>query len=182
MLGALAIAFGTSAAGNILQGQQARAQAKAQNKMTRQQNRLNAMEAARSIASVRLQGAQTRRQSSEDLATAYRMAGSAVGTARAESAAAGVKGASIDAAAQDVQVELDRAKGELAENAITNAHNMNQQIRQIAVQTRLNFGRMQSKPSYGNIIARSAVQSAMSVGSQYAMNYFNFGAGEASDA
>lgn len=176
MLPALALSFGMSAAQSYFGGIQDQAMAKAKNRQIRAQNKTNAVEAAYSIANIRLQGAQARKQSASDLAMAARMAGTATGEATAASAAAGVKGASVDAAAQDIQVELDRARGEVQESAIMDAFNMNQQIRNLAVQTRLNFGTMQHVPSMGNIIARSAMNGAMSAGSQYAASYFKFGA------
>lgn len=178
MLGALALSFGMSAGQGILGGIQQREQAKAQNALTKKQNRLNAMEASRSIASMRLQGAQQRKQAASDLAMAGRMADSAKGDAVASSAAAGVKGASIDAAAQDIDIELGRARAEVQQSTINNAHNRNEQIRSLVAQTRMNFGTMQNVPSIGRVLARSAVQGGLSAGSNYANSYFQFGAGE----
>lgn len=175
MLAALALSFGMSAAQGVLGGIQQRKQAQAQNALTKKQNRLNAMEAAHSIAGMRLQGAQARKQAASDMAVAGRMADSATGDAVASAAAAGVKGASIDAVAQDIDIELGRAKAEVQQSVINNTHNRNEQIRSLAVQTRLNLGTFQNVPSVGRVVAGAAVQGALTAGSQYASSFFKFG-------
>jgi len=179
MLPALAVAFGAQAAQGILAGAQRREEVKAQNKLTAQQNRTNATEAAYTIANVQIQQAAVRRQAAGDLNTAQRMAMIATGDSTAQAAAAGVKGASVDAVQQDVGIELDRATGEIQSSAITQEANLNDQIRSIAVQTRLNFGTFSEAPGWKGIIGQAAVSGAMSAGTSYAQNYFKFGASTA---
>jgi len=176
MLAALAVSFGLSAGRNLLSGMQQRSQIEAQNEATKAQNRLNAMEAVRSIAGTRLQQAAVRQQTAKDLSTAQRMANMATGQATAQAAAAGVRGATVDAVADDIQIELDRAQAEVQDSAIMQEFNLNERIRSIAAQTKMNLGRLTEVPSYGSILFGAVAGGAMSAGSQYAQQYFKFGA------
>jgi hypothetical protein len=176
MLAALAVSFGVSTAQNILAGQQQREATKAQNQATKAQNRINAVEAVRAIQGTRMQAAAVREQAAKDLSTAQRMANMATGQATAQAAAAGVRGATVDAVADDIAIELDRAQAEVQDSAIMQEFNLNERIRSIAAQTRMNLGRLTKVPSYGNILASAVAGGAMSAGSQYAQQYFKFGA------
>lgn len=175
MLAALAVSFGVSAGQNLLSGMAQRDQLKAQNEAQKRQNRQNAVEAARSIASTKIQQAAVRQQAAQDLSTAQRMAMTALGGSTAQAAAAGVRGASVDAMATDIDIELGRARGEIEQAAVTQEYNLNQRIRDIAVQTRLNFGQLSKVPSYRSMALQAVAGGAMSAGSQYAKSYFKFG-------
>jgi len=187
MLPMLLLAFGTTAASQMMKGQeQKRAlelqqrQMEFQNEMTAGTNTRNAQEALRTIAGVRMQESQMRQQAARDLSTAERMANMARGEQTAMAAAVGVKGASVDAVASDIEVELDRARREIQDTGVTNAFNANERVRSIAVQTNLNVGRLLDPssvnvPSTSRIIGQAALAGAMSAGSTYAQNYFKFG-------
>jgi hypothetical protein len=175
MLPALAMMFAANAGQSLLGGLAEREQIKQQNKLIKQQNRTNTMETLYSVSLLDIQAAQSRMQAAQDLSTAGRMAKAATGDVVAQAAAAGVKGASVDAAAADIDRELGEAEASIERAAIDQAFNTNEQQRSMLAQTRANLGRLADVPSFGNILLRSAISGASQAGQAYASNYFQFG-------
>ncbi len=167
--------FAVNAGSSLLQGSQQRKQIKAQNKALRQANIANTEEAMYSIGTIRVQQADMRMQAQRQQAEAVRAAGQAAGDARTLAAAAGVKGASVDAVQYDVEKSLDDALAEIQISAINSQFNLNQQIRQVARQTAANLHQYQKVPSTGDILRQSILSGAMAAGQAYAGQFFQFG-------
>lgn len=174
-IGALALAFGLSAGKSLLGGLQNRALQKEENKSILETNRLKLVEMAHALGQTQVQHAAVRSQAATDLNTAGRMANTAGGDARAQAAAAGVRGASVDAVQNDIEMELSRAIGEIETAAIVQTYNLNEQARSIAQSTLHNLGYLNKVASPLQVLGSSLVDGALSAGSQYASAYFKFG-------
>ena len=175
MLPAMAMMFAAQAGGNLLQGLAQREQAKEQNKLIKRQNRVNTLETLHTVSLMELQAAQARQQAASDLSTAGRMARAATGDVVSQAAAAGVKGASVDAAVSDIDRELGEAEAGIERSVIDQTFNIQEQQRSVVAQTKNNLGRLAEIPSIGQVLTRSAVQAVVQTGQQYAQNYFQFG-------
>ena len=172
---ALAVSFGINAVQGLLGGLQKRAAQKAENKAIKANNRRQLVEMSYAIGQGRVQEAALRAQAAQDLHTAGRMASSAKGNARAQAAAAGVKGASVQAVQNDIDMELSRVVGEVGTNLITQQYNLNEQARSIAVSTLNNFGQLNKVASPLALAGQAAIGGALSTGSIYAEGLFKFG-------
>ena len=174
-IGALALAFGMSAGKSLLGGLQNRALQKQENKLIRENNRLKLVEMSYALGQTQVQQAAVRQQAATDLNTAGRMANTAGGDARAQAAAAGVRGASVDAVQDDIAMELSRAIGEIETRTITQTYNLNEQARSIAQSTLHNLGYLNKVASPAQVLGSSLVSGALNAGAQYASAYFQFG-------
>lgn len=178
VVAALATSFGLNASKSLLGGLQNRSLQEAQNRHIRENNRLRLVEMSRAIGNTQVQAAAVRAQAATDLNTAGRMANTASGDATAQAAAAGVRGASVDAVQSDIQMELSRAIGEIETATIASTYNLNEQARNIAQSTLLNLGYLNKVASPAEMLGSAAVYGGLSTGSVYAEQYFKFGGRE----
>lgn len=169
--------FAMSAGQNALQGRQQQQAAIAQNKEISKANAANAAEAFQAVSSIEVQRGFLRKQTAKDLHLAVRAANESGSTVAAAAAAAGVRGASVDAVQQEIDQDLSEAQGEIEQAHINNEYNLNQSIRELLTQTRLNFGSLQNVPSTASILGNALVAGGLSAAGTYANQYFKFGSG-----
>lgn len=174
-LPALLAIGGLSAAQGIFGGLQQRQQIKAQNKLTKEANRRNVLEAFQGVSAIEVQRGQVRTQTAKNLQLAGRMADEVRGSTRAAQAAAGVKGASVDATLDDIDREQAEVSVELQQQHITQEYDLNNRIRELMTGTRAGLGQLQKVPSIGSILLGGLVQGGLSAGSAYASQAFKFG-------
>lgn len=174
-LPALLAIGGLSAAQGIFGGLQQRQQIKAQNKLTKEANRRNVLEAFQGVSAIEVQRGQVRTQTAKNLQLAGRMADEARGSTRAAQAAAGVKGASVDATLDDIDREQAEVSVELQQQHVAQEYDLNNSIRELMVGTSAGLGQLQKVPSTGSIILGGLVQGGLSAGSAYATQAFHFG-------
>lgn len=174
-LPALLAIGGLSAAQSIFGGLQQRKQIKEQNKLTLAANRRNVLEAFQGVSAIEVQRGRVRTQAAKDLELAGRMADEARGSTRAAQAAAGVKGASVDATLGEIDQEQAEVSVELQQQQINQEYDLNNRIRELVVGTRAGLGQLQKVPSVGSIILGGIVQGGLSAGSAYAQQAFKFG-------
>lgn len=174
LLALLAIG-GLSAAQGIFSGLQQRRQIKAQNKLTKEANRRNVLEAFQGVSAIEVQRGRVRTQTAKNLQLAGRMADEARGSTRAAQAAAGVKGASVDATLDDIDREQAEVSFELQQQHIAQEYDLNNRIRELMARTRAGLWQLQKVPSIGSIIIGGLVQGGMSAGAAYARQAFPFG-------
>lgn len=171
----LLLMFGAQAAGGAVTGLLERKDMYAQNKAIAEAN-IRAIRAANdTLMGVRAQQNFARQQAQASMDSARRAAMSASGTYTAEAAAAGVRGASVDA----VQVDIDRALGENIDqqraDAVQTEFNLNAEIQNIAAQTRMNLTPLHKIPSVGTTLLPAALGAGISTGAAYAASRFQFG-------
>ena len=174
MLPLIAMA-GVSVLQGILGGAAQRKQIKAQNKAAAQANALNTLEAFQGVSAIEVQRGAVRQQTAKTLALADRRAAEASSTVGAASAATGVQGASVDAVQNDIDRELGEVQGELEIQHINQEYTLNQRVRELVTGTRMSLEQMQDVPSSASILRGALLQGAMSAGSAYANQYFQFG-------
>ena len=177
MLPALFAVAGMSGLQSVLGGLQNREQIAAQNAANAAANYRNTIEAFQGVSAIEVQRAQLRQQTAKTLDLAGRRAEEEASTTGAMAAAAGVKGASVDAVQDAIARERQDAEFEIASQYSSQDYNLNQQIRELVTGTRLNFAQMQKVPSIGSVVAGGLLSGAMSAGSMYASSYFKFGSG-----
>lgn len=175
MLPALFAVAGASALQGLLGGMQQRKQIQAQNAETARVNLLNTLEAFQGVSAIEVQRGRVRQQTAKNLALVDRRAAEEASTTGAISAAAGVKGASVDAVRADIDRAEQEARFELEQQHIAQEHDLNQRVRELMVSTKNNLGSMQKVPSTGNIIGGALLSGALSAGSAYASSFFQFG-------
>lgn len=172
----MAAQYGLNTVQGYMQGLADRGLIRAQNKMTAEANRENTRETARAIGSIEVQKAYLRQQATKASTAAERSAEAAGASVTAQAAAAGVKGASVQAVSDSIENELFAAVDEIRSNALINERNLNNQIISMATQARLNLGKFVPVPSRSDIL-KSALTGA---GIKAAGDYFSFaGAGGA---
>ena len=177
MLPALFAVAGMSGLQSVLGGLQTREQIAAQNAANAAANYRNTVEAFQGVSAIEVQRAQLRQQTAKTLDLAGRRAEEEASTTGAMAAAAGVKGASVDAVQDAIARERQDAEFEIASQYSSQDYNLNQQIRELVTGTRLNFAQMQKVPSIGSVISGGLTSGALSAGSMYASSYFKFGSG-----
>lgn len=175
MLPALFAVAGASALQSLIGGVQQRKQIEAQNKETARVNRINTLEAFQGVSAIEVQRGRLRQQTAKTRALVDRRAEEEAATTGAVAAAAGVKGASVDAVRMDIDRAEQEAKFEVEQQHITQEYDLNQRIRELMVSTKNSLGSMQKVPSTGNIIGGAVLSGALSAGSLYASSYFKFG-------
>lgn len=175
-MSALAGLFAVAAGGGILQGLMARKDMAKQNKAIARQNLAQTMQAQESMLAVELQKSFVKQQSAQTMHTARRVASQEAGGQTAMAAAAGVRGASVDAVQNDIQRELGEAIDSARADAVMQEFNLNQQIKQIATSTRLNLTPYHDIPSIGQTLVRGLLSGGIQAGSAYAASRFKFGA------
>lgn len=175
MLPALFAVAGASALQSLVGGMQQQKQIKAQNKEIARVNAINTLEAFQGVSAIEVQRGRLRQQTAKSLALVDRRAEEEASTTGAVAAAAGVKGASVDAVRRDIDRAEQEAQFELEQQHITQEYDLNQRIRELMVSTKNSLGSMQKVPSTGSIIGGALLSGALSAGSQYASSYFKFG-------
>lgn len=174
MLLALAAMFGLNTAQGYMNGLADRELIRAQNKMTREANRENTREVARTIGSIEVQKAFLRQEATRASTAAERSAEGVASSAAAQAAAAGVKGASVQAVRDNIENELFAAVDAIKSNALMQERNLNEQIISMSTQARLNLGKFQRVPKRSDVLKGAMLQS----GTSTASTYFSFtGAG-----
>lgn len=175
MLSALFAVAGASALQSLIGGKQQQKQIKAQNKEIARVNAVNTLEAFQGVSAIEVQRGRLRQQTAKTLALVDRRAEEEAATTGAVAAAAGVKGASVDAVRMDIDRAEQEAKFEVEQQHITQEYDLNQRTRELMVSTRNSLGSMQKVPSTGSIIGGALLSGALSAGSQYASSFFKFG-------
>jgi len=167
----LAAMFATSALQGILGGRAKRKLMKRQNEAAFQANQRNLIQNADTISSLNLQASQLRQSAAVQRFQANREADKAQGTAEAQAAAAGVKGASVDAQAQLLEKRADEVDATILYNTEVQTNNVTQQITQQVYSTLANFNYGAGKaPSNSSIIGAAFINA----GIQTASSYFSF--------
>lgn len=175
MLPALFAVAGASALQSLVGGMQQRKQIKAQNKETARVNAINTLEAFQGASAIEVQRGRLRQQTAKNLSRVDRRAEEEAATTGAVAAAAGVKGASVDAVRMDIDRAEQEAQFEIEQQHVTQEYDLNQRIRELMVSTKNSLGSMQKVPSTGSIIGGALLSGALSAGSQYASSFFKFG-------
>jgi len=175
MLPALFAVAGASALQSLIGGMQDRKNIKAQNKETARVNAVNTLEAFQGVSAIEVQRGRVRQQTAKNLALVDRRAEEEAATTGAVAAAAGVKGASVDAVRMDIDRAEQEAQFEIEQQHVTQEYDLNQRIRELMVSTKNSLGSMQKVPSTGSIIGGALLSGALSAGSQYASSFFKFG-------
>lgn len=175
MLPALFAVAGASALQSLVGGMQQREQIKAQNKETARVNQINTLEAFQGVSAIEVQRGRLRQQTAKTLTLVDRRAEEEAATTGAVAAAAGVKGASVDAVRMDIDRAEQEAQFEIEQQHVTQEYDLNQRIRELMVSTKNSLGSMQKVPSTGSIIGGALLSGALSAGSQYASSFFKFG-------
>ncbi len=175
MLPALFAVAGASALQSLVGGMQQQKQIKAQNKEIARVNAINTLEAFQGVSAIEVQRGRLRQQTAKSLALVDRRAEEEAATTGAVAAAAGVKGASVDAVRMDIDRAEQEAQFEIEQQHITQEYDLNQRIRELMVSTQNSLGSMQKVPSTSSIIGGAVLNGALSAGSQYASSYFKFG-------
>ena len=175
MLSALFAAAGASALQSLIGGTQQRKQIEAQNKEIARVNQINTLEAFQGVSAIEVQRGRVRQQTAKNLALVDLRAEEEASTTGAISAAAGVKGASVDAVRMDIDRAEQEAQFEIEQQHVTQEYDLNQRIRELMVSTKNSLGSMQKVPSTGSIIGGALLSGALSAGSQYASSFFKFG-------
>ena len=167
--------FAAQAAQGIFKSLQNRKAIKAENAEKRRVNTANVAEAFQAVSGIEVMRGNVRTQTAKTLALADRRAGEERSGTAAVAAAAGVKGASVDAVEDDINRALGEAVGEAEMQHITEEFNLNQQIRSLMVNTRFGLLKEQKVPSVWSAVLSGAVDGLMSAGQTYASAYFKFG-------
>lgn len=175
MLPALFAVAGASALQSLIGGMQQRKQIKAQNKEIARVNAINTLEAFQGVSAIEVQRGRLRQQTAKTLSLVDRRAEEEAATTGAVAAAAGVKGASVDAVRMDIDRAEQEAQFEVEQQHVTQEYDLNQRIRELMVSTKNSLGSMQKVPSTGSIIGGALLSCALSAGSQYASSFFKFG-------
>lgn len=174
-MSALLAMFGMQAAQGAAQGLLQRKEMLRQNEAIAKANLANINAAQETILAVGVQKSFIRQQAQSSMESARRAALGASGEATAEAAAAGVRGASIDA----VQSDINRALGENIDqqraDAVQNEFNLNAEIQNIAAQTRMNLTPLHRIPSVTSTLLRGVVGAGVQAGASYAGSRFQFG-------
>lgn len=159
-------------------GGQTALQNRANDKAARAQNRANyaadletTINLAQAVTAVNVQNAElltsAARQSNEAEQAAY----AAAGTAETNAAAAGVKGASVDAVGLDIQRELEETKVAIEQNLEVQQYNLSNRLAE------MRYGA--SAAMRGTVKAQHSsplVSGLMAAGGSYMNNYMKFGA------
>lgn len=175
MLPALFAVAGASALQSLIGGKQQQKQIKAQNKEIARVNAVNTLEAFQGVSAIEVQRGRVRQQTAKNLSLVDRRAEEEAATTGAVAAAAGVKGASVDAVRMDIDRAEQEAQFEIEQQHVTQEYDLNQRIRELMVSTKNSLGSMQKVPSTGSIIGGALLSGALSAGSQYASSFFKFG-------
>lgn len=167
--------FGMQAAQGAVQGLLQRKDMFEQNKAIAEANLANINAAKKSILNVQMQQNFARQQAAASIDSARRAALSAGGVFEAEAAAAGVRGASVDAVQMDIERELGENVDQQRADAVMTEFNLNAEISNIANSTRMNLTPLHKIPSVGSTLVRAAVGAGISTGAAYAASRFQFG-------
>lgn len=162
MLSALFAVAGASALQSMVGGMQQQKQIKAQNKEIARVNAINTLEAFQGVSAIEVQRGRLRQQTAKTLALVDQRAEEEAATTGAVAAAAGVKGASVDAVRMDIDRAEQEAQFEIEQQHITQEYDLNQRIRELMVSTQNSLGSMQKVPSTGNIIGGALLSGALS--------------------
>lgn len=174
-MSALLAMFGMQAAQGATQGLLQRKEMQRQNEAIAKANLANINAAQEAILAVGVRKSFVRQQAQSSMESARRAALGASSEATAEAAAAGVRGASVDA----VQSDIDRALGENIDqqraDAIAEEFNLNAEIQNIAANTRMNLTPLHRVPSATSTLLRAGVGAGVQAGAAYAGSRFQFG-------
>jgi hypothetical protein len=169
------IAMGAISVGQSLLGNRAAArQADAENAARYASNKQTVLNTAQTIGSINVQAAQLRTDAARQLHEAEVLALSATGSATANAAAAGVKGASVDAVTNDITRELGEARVAVEQNLETQQYNLQNRLREVISGA--------SSSLRGEVAAQTTnplLAGAFAVGGAYLNNYMRFGANSA---
>lgn len=116
---------------SLLNNRVATRQAAAENAARAAANRQTVLNTAQSIGAINVQAAELRTNAARQLHQAEVAALYATGTAVAQAAAAGVKGASVDAVTDDIDRELGEAQVTVAQNLETQQYNLQNRLREV---------------------------------------------------
>ncbi len=176
MLGAALLLGGSAAGQGLLQGVANRKNAKYQNAQIKRQNFINLTQASHAAADMQRHGALARMQLARTKDMQRRAAEAEASSQTATAAATGVRGASVQAVAQDVQRELSEAEYESTDVYKQQQEDLRRRIHDIRQQAVLSQTQKVQVPSRGDVLANSLMQGAFAVGGAYANQYFKLGA------
>lgn len=171
LMGALLLG-GASAGQGLLQGIANRKNAKYQNAQIKRQNTINLAQASYAAADMQREGALARMQLTKTKELQQRAAQAELSSTAATAGAAGVKGASVDAVAQDVQRELSEAEYETTVQYKQHQEDLQRRIHDIRQQALLGQAPKVHVPSYSQVLASSVMQGSFAIGGAYANQYF----------
>lgn len=154
-------------------------QTKEMNRAAHAADRATVANAAQAISALNVQNAQLRGEAAQQLYDAEVAAYAATGSTVANAAAAGVKGASVDATVGDIQRELDEVSVDIEQNLEIQQYNLTQRLREITAGASASL-RGQQNP-YANLQS-PLLNAAFAVGQQYLGNYMKFGSSTSNGA
>ncbi len=161
--------------GALLKGRQQAKDAEAANEEKAKANLANAIDTADSISTLQAQAGLYKSQAAAARTAAGRQALLGRGTAEAQAASAGVRGASVDAVIADIDRELGFAEADLERNVDVEQFNMQTRLRSLISGAKANLYGYTPVEGGQAILSGALVQGALAVGSTYANNYFKYG-------
>lgn len=174
MIPMLAIMVGSQLMQGMMQDKANAKQALAQNKLILKQNKLNRIEADRTVLGLEAQRGALRQQTAKTLDLANRQAQASSGTVTAAAAASYIKGATVDAVLNDVETDYQAKKYEVEVDHVWKEWDiMNQGI---STYSQVKLGQTPFIKTSSNIGAHLA-NGVMQAASVYANQYFKFGSG-----
>jgi len=164
-----------SIGGALLKGKQEGKDADAANAAKAKANLANAIDTADSIGTLQAQAGLFKSQAAAARTAAGRQALLGRGSAEAQAASAGVRGASVDAVLSDIDRELGWAEADLERNVDVEQFNMQTRLRSLISNAKANVYGYSPVAGNDTLLSGALMQRALTVGSNYANNYFKFG-------
>ncbi|MNJ09333.1 hypothetical protein D3C77_34770 [compost metagenome] len=163
-----ALSMGQSLLGNRVATQQAAAE----NRARAAANHQTVLNTAQSVGAINVQAAELRTNAARQLHEAEVAALAATGSATANAAAAGVRGASVDAVVGDIDRELSEAQVTTAQNLELGQYNLQNRLREVIAGASASLRGEVSAQTTNPLLA-----GLFSAGGAYLNNYMRFGAG-----
>ena len=155
---------------SLLSNRAATRQAAAENAARAAANKQTVLNTAQSVGAINVQAAELRTNAARQLHQAEVAALSATGSAVANAAAAGVKGASVDAVTNDIDRELGEAQVTVEQNLETQQYNLQNRLRELISGAAASLR--------GEVVAQTSnplLDAAFATGGAYLNNYMKFG-------
>lgn len=178
---ALAAGFAISALSGILSADQQGAQEAAQYKAQAARTQQGILEAGQTASALNAQAGALSGQATAQLNEATRLADIQSGQQTANAGAAGVRGASVDAVQNDIQLTLARTEQATLDDLAVQQFNLRQQA--VGAYRQVYLGSNVASPvSSSSRYNAALVGAATRTGGQYAQQYFQFGSSTGNQA
>ena len=170
----IGVAVGSSLLTGLMGDAAANKQAKAQNKAAMRQNELNWLETEKAALALDAQRASVKQQTAKSLSLAIRAANQARGSTVAGTAAAGIKGMTVDQLVSDVNRDMHERQFELQEQNRYALADIDQQ--HVNLYSAYIAGQAHPVRSQAQGAGAHIAQGLINAAGQYAQAYYDFGA------